>query len=82
MSKEVTGLIFERFYREDPSRARGAGGGSGLGLAIVKSLVDQHDGEITVDSEPGVGSTFTVRIPALDEPSASEETFDDYGEGY
>lgn len=82
MSKEVAGLIFERFYREDPSRARGAGGGSGLGLAIVKSLVDQHEGDITVDSEPGVGSTFTVRIPALNEPSASEETFDDYDEDY
>lgn len=78
MDKEVAGLIFERFYREDPSRARGAGGGSGLGLAIVKSLVDQHDGEITVESAPGEGSTFTVRIPALEQPSTSnEESFED-----
>ncbi|MDK4238487.1 HAMP domain-containing sensor histidine kinase [Corynebacterium propinquum] len=78
MSEEVAGLIFERFYREDPSRARGAGGGSGLGLAIVKSLVDQHDGEITVDSTPGEGSTFTVCIPALEQPGLSTETYEEY----
>lgn len=79
MDEEVASLIFERFYREDPSRSRGAGGGSGLGLAIVKSLVDQHGGEITVDSTPGEGSTFTVRIPALVQPSTSddEESFED-----
>ena len=79
MDEEVASLIFERFYREDPSRSRGAGGGSGLGLAIVTSVVDQRGGEITVDSTPGEGSTFTVRIPALMQPSTSddEESFED-----
>lgn len=64
MSEDVASHIFERFYRADSSRTRGGGnGGSGLGLAIVKSLVEQHDGTISVTSEEGVGSTFTVSLP-------------------
>ena len=54
--------IFDRFYRVDKSRARSAGG-SGLGLAIVKAIVELHQGEIDVQSSPGKGSTFTVRLP-------------------
>ena len=54
--------IFERFYREDSSRSR-TSGGSGLGLAITKSLVDQHQGRITVRSAPEEGTTFSVRLP-------------------
>ena len=71
MSKEDAAHIFERFYRADTSRTRDTGG-SGLGLAIVHSLVEQHDGSISVDSELGRGTTFTVRLPALaDAPSES-----------
>ncbi|WP_082821501.1 sensor histidine kinase [Gemmatimonas phototrophica] len=54
--------LFERFFRAESSRSR-ASGGAGLGLAIVRMLVDHHGGEITVSSEAGQGSCFTVRIP-------------------
>ena len=54
--------IFERFYRVDKARSRSKGG-TGLGLAIVKHSVNLHGGEISVQSRPGAGSTFTVSIP-------------------
>ncbi len=56
------GRIFERFYRVDPSRSRQTGG-TGLGLSIVKHVAHNHRGEISLFSKPGIGSTFTLRIP-------------------
>lgn len=55
-------FIFERFYRADESRDRHTGG-SGIGLTIVRSIVKAHGGTIGVESEPGKGSAFIVRIP-------------------
>jgi two-component system, OmpR family, sensor histidine kinase SenX3 len=57
--------VFERFYRVDPARSR-ATGGTGLGLAIVKHVVGNHGGDVRVWSQPGRGSTFTIRIPEAD----------------
>lgn len=54
--------IFERFYRVDRARSRELGG-TGLGLAIVKHLARAHGGEVSVDSRPGHGSTFTIELP-------------------
>lgn len=62
--------IFERFYRVDAARTRQTGG-TGLGLSIVKHVISNHGGEITLWSQPGQGSTFTVRMPRheqADEP--------------
>lgn len=56
--------IFERFYRADHSRSRERGG-SGLGLAIVQSIVQEHQGTIEVESNPGKGSIFTLRLPMV-----------------
>jgi two-component system, OmpR family, sensor histidine kinase SenX3 len=55
--------IFERFYRVDYARSR-ANGGTGLGLAIVKHIAAIHGGDVSVWSQLGQGSTFTIRIPA------------------
>lgn len=55
--------VFERFYRADPSRVRGAGGGNGLGLAIAAAIVNAHRGRIGVSQTAGGGATFVVELP-------------------
>jgi two-component system sensor histidine kinase SenX3 len=60
--------VFERFYRVDRARSRGTGG-TGLGLAIVRHVASNHGGEVTVESTEGIGSTFTLTLPASGDPS-------------
>ena len=62
--------VFERFFRSDPARSRNTGG-SGLGLSIVKHVVQNHGGDIRVWSQPGSGSTFTIRLPEASHATAT-----------
>ncbi|MDQ4492310.1 ATP-binding protein [Sinomonas sp. ASV486] len=66
MTPEDQGRVFERFYRVDAARSRQTGG-TGLGLSIVKHVVENHGGEVTLWSQPGKGSTFTVRLPDMEQ---------------
>jgi len=63
IEKKHLARLFERFYRVDQARSRTLGG-TGLGLAIVKHIALAHRGTVSVVSDPGQGSTFTIRIPA------------------
>lgn len=62
---EAVGHLFERFFRVDKARSRKSGG-SGLGLSIVRNMVERNRGEITVESEVGKGSKFTLVFPAFE----------------
>jgi two-component system, OmpR family, phosphate regulon sensor histidine kinase PhoR len=62
ISAEDLPRVFERFFKADVSRTSAAGG-SGLGLAIAKQIIEMHGGKIAVESQPGAGTTFTVRLP-------------------
>jgi signal transduction histidine kinase len=61
MDEETVERVFEPFYTTRDGR-----GGSGLGLALVRTIVRRHGGEIEVDSELGVGTTFTIRLPLVE----------------
>jgi two-component system phosphate regulon sensor histidine kinase PhoR len=64
--------LFDRFYRAQEAR-KGHYSGAGLGLAISKAIVDAHEGEIRVTSEPGKGSTFRVLLPVPDPKGQAPE---------
>ena len=62
IAKEDIPRVFSRFWRSDASRERVAGG-LGVGLSLTKEIIDRHNGTISVDSELGVGTTFTLHLP-------------------
>lgn len=72
ISPEEQERIFERFYRVDPARARSTGG-TGLGLSIVKHVAAGHGGTVEVWSEPNLGSSFTLVLPAWDVDEGEHE---------
>ncbi len=63
--------IFDRFYQVDKSRQRGKHEGAGLGLTIVKGIVDAHGGRLWVESQEGIGTTFSTWLPALSSDSTT-----------
>jgi len=67
LSAQDAERVFERFYRADSSRTR-ASGGTGLGLSIVAALVAAHRGTVGVESGPGTGAVFRVRLPRAADP--------------
>ncbi|CCQ47453.1 signal-transduction histidine kinase senX3 [Pseudarthrobacter siccitolerans] len=72
LSAEDQERVFERFYRVDAARSRHTGG-TGLGLSIVKHVAANHGGEVTLWSQPGQGSTFTLRLPEMEGQDGGEE---------
>lgn len=72
LSRDQMEHVFQRFYRSDPSRTRQSGG-AGLGLAIVQAIVKAHGGQVTVASEPGQGTRFTVSLPVVPQDSPEDK---------
>jgi signal transduction histidine kinase len=64
IARENLPHLFERFYRTDSARARDSGG-TGLGLPIVQRIAEAHGGDVQVQSDVGMGSTFTLVLPVL-----------------
>jgi two-component system sensor histidine kinase BaeS len=56
-------FVFDRFYKVDPARSVDGAAGSGLGLSIVKAIVERHGGTVSVASQPGVSTVFTICLP-------------------
>lgn len=69
--QEQQAVLFDRFFRGDTARPRG---GAGLGLAIARWVADAHGGAISLDSQPGRGSTFTIALPLQPTAAESEHT--------
>jgi signal transduction histidine kinase len=63
--------IWERFYQTEPAMSRGDEGGLGLGLYIAKIIVEQHGGQVGVESELGQGSTFWFLLPLIGESATT-----------
>jgi two-component system phosphate regulon sensor histidine kinase PhoR len=70
--REAIPRLTERFYRVDVKRSRERGG-TGLGLAIVKHILNRHQAKLQIESTPGIGSTFTVFLPAAASASREED---------
>ncbi len=69
--REIVSRIFDPFFTTKP-----AGLGTGLGLSIVYGIVKQHDGEVTAENQPAGGARFTVELPVVEVPAASDETIE------
>ncbi|MYS24087.1 two-component system, OmpR family, sensor kinase [Streptomyces sp. DvalAA-14] len=68
LTPDQAARVFERFYRVDASRSRQRGGGAGLGLSIAAALISAHRGHVELDTTPGRGATFRVRLPSARQP--------------
>ena len=66
MDEETKNHIFDRFYQGDSSHTAE---GNGIGLTVVEKIVHLHKGQISVVSEAGIGTTFTVNLPIIPPPS-------------
>ena len=75
IAKEDLSRIFGRFWRADASRAREAGG-LGVGLSVTKQIVERHHGYISVESELGKGTTFTIHLPREHTPEPASSTME------